>query len=212
MTALIELDTSGGKQKVRIFSLRGCHLLAMFARTAIAKQFRKWVLDILDQLPQRIVNPFDDVLPELPPFQKLNSALLSELRRMSKSLAQAYLLECNVTPEYVNSQLSRLKGGSAHALPEPDNAMPLTLLLPEIPAQASNQDDKHYYFITKDFFKLCGDYDPTETARLLRSIGALKCYHSQLKILAPHKMFGARRPRVYAIRKAALAEFTADRV
>lgn len=33
---------------VRIFSLRGCHLVAMFARTAIAKQFRKWVLDILD--------------------------------------------------------------------------------------------------------------------------------------------------------------------
>lgn len=34
---------------VRIFSLRGCHLVAMFARTAIAKQFRKWVLDILDR-------------------------------------------------------------------------------------------------------------------------------------------------------------------
>lgn len=33
----------------RIFSLRGCHLLAMFARTAVAKQFRKWVLDILDR-------------------------------------------------------------------------------------------------------------------------------------------------------------------
>jgi len=49
MTALVELDTNGGKQQVRIFSLRGCHLLAMFARTAIAKEFRKWVLDILDQ-------------------------------------------------------------------------------------------------------------------------------------------------------------------
>lgn len=31
----------------RIFSLRGCHLIAMFARTAVAKEFRKWVLDIL---------------------------------------------------------------------------------------------------------------------------------------------------------------------
>src|SRR5690606_26085950 len=30
-------------------SLRGCHLLAMFARTDIAKQFRKWVLDVLDK-------------------------------------------------------------------------------------------------------------------------------------------------------------------
>jgi len=34
---------------IRIFSLRGCHLIAMFAKTAIAKEFRKWVLDILDK-------------------------------------------------------------------------------------------------------------------------------------------------------------------
>lgn len=52
MTALVELETAGGKQQVRIFSLRGCHLLAMFARTAVAKEFRKWVLDILDQYTQ----------------------------------------------------------------------------------------------------------------------------------------------------------------
>ena len=34
---------------MRIFSLRGCHLIAMFARTPVAKEFRKWVLDILDK-------------------------------------------------------------------------------------------------------------------------------------------------------------------
>ena len=33
----------------RAFSLRGCHLIAMFSRTAIAKLFRVWVLDILDK-------------------------------------------------------------------------------------------------------------------------------------------------------------------
>ena len=32
----------------RIFSLRGCHLVAMFARTKVAKDFRVWVLNILD--------------------------------------------------------------------------------------------------------------------------------------------------------------------
>ena len=41
--------TKGLKVKTRIFSLRGCHLLAMFARTDIAKAFRVWVLDILDR-------------------------------------------------------------------------------------------------------------------------------------------------------------------
>lgn len=50
MTAVITLPTSGGPQETRIFSLRGCHLLAMFARTSVAKAFRAWVLDVLERL------------------------------------------------------------------------------------------------------------------------------------------------------------------
>lgn len=40
--------TKGLTTTTRIFSLRGCHLLAMFSRTKVAKDFRKWVLDVLD--------------------------------------------------------------------------------------------------------------------------------------------------------------------
>lgn len=53
MTTVIDLmtvrKTGNIKMKTRIFSLRGCHLIAMFARTKVAKEFRKWVLDILDK-------------------------------------------------------------------------------------------------------------------------------------------------------------------
>lgn len=49
MSTVAEVQTKGGLQRVRIFSLRGCHLIAMFARTPVAKEFRKWVLDILDK-------------------------------------------------------------------------------------------------------------------------------------------------------------------
>ncbi len=35
------------------FTLRGCHLLAMFARTPVAKSFRRWVLDVLDKLAEQ---------------------------------------------------------------------------------------------------------------------------------------------------------------
>ena len=50
MSEVINSVTSGNLQTTqRIFSLRGCHLIAMFARTAVAKDFRKWVLDILDK-------------------------------------------------------------------------------------------------------------------------------------------------------------------
>lgn len=48
MTRVLKLKTAGGMQPVRIFSLRGAHLLAMFARTDAAKAFRVWVLNILD--------------------------------------------------------------------------------------------------------------------------------------------------------------------
>ncbi len=37
MTQIVELDTAGGRQPVRIFSPRGCYLLGMFARTDKAR-------------------------------------------------------------------------------------------------------------------------------------------------------------------------------
>jgi len=49
MTGVVNLTTPSGKQATRVFSLRGAHLIAMFARTSVAKEFRRWVLDILDQ-------------------------------------------------------------------------------------------------------------------------------------------------------------------
>lgn len=54
MTLVVKLATKGfgngnSQKDTRIFSLRGCHLIAMFANTKIAKSFRAWVLDILDR-------------------------------------------------------------------------------------------------------------------------------------------------------------------
>ena len=54
MTAVVTLPTEGGPQETRIFSLRGCHLLAMFARTPVAKAFRKWCLDVIEQYGERV--------------------------------------------------------------------------------------------------------------------------------------------------------------
>lgn len=48
MTALIDVQTDGGIQKIRVFSLRGAHLLGMFARSERAKKFRRWVLDLIE--------------------------------------------------------------------------------------------------------------------------------------------------------------------
>ena len=54
MTLTVNLTVKGfgngsSEKEVRIFSLRGAHLIAMFSRTALAKEFRRWVLDVLDR-------------------------------------------------------------------------------------------------------------------------------------------------------------------
>lgn len=55
MTALIKLpdlnpqiEGAGQMRETRVFSPRGCYALGMFARTKIAKEFRVWVLDVLE--------------------------------------------------------------------------------------------------------------------------------------------------------------------
>ena len=54
MTATVNMTVGITEVMVRIFSMRGCHLLAMFARTPVAKAFRKWVLDVIEQYGDRV--------------------------------------------------------------------------------------------------------------------------------------------------------------
>lgn len=54
MTLTLKLSVKGfgngnSLKETRIFNPRGCHLITFFARTSVAKQFRKWVLDVLDK-------------------------------------------------------------------------------------------------------------------------------------------------------------------
>lgn len=69
MSESVNLTLSGNLTKsVRIFSLRGAHLIAMFARTPVAKEFRRWVLDVLDrQVGDPVVQPTPPA-PTYPPF------------------------------------------------------------------------------------------------------------------------------------------------
>ena len=54
MTAVTKVGVKGfgsgdSEKDIRIFSLRGCHLIAMFARTQVAKDFRVWVLNLIEK-------------------------------------------------------------------------------------------------------------------------------------------------------------------
>lgn len=98
MTAIVENPTLGCSDKLseggnltpaknlvtqtRIFSLRGAHLLGMFARTKAAADFRRWVLDILDK----------EVQPQAPLHEILNIAtqIAEALRNDNRVLFYPY--------------------------------------------------------------------------------------------------------------------------
>lgn len=52
MTKIITIPKMGIPNQfntVRVFSFRGAHLVAMFARTQVGIRFRRWVLNVLDE-------------------------------------------------------------------------------------------------------------------------------------------------------------------
>jgi possible prophage antirepressor (fragment) len=100
MTALIEMPTAGGIQKVRIFSLRGAHLIAMFARTKVAKDFRKWVLDILDREVLQNAN-------QIQPLGEEQQELLSLLVRSYQFLFVAHDLREKVNPTVIGIDIEK---------------------------------------------------------------------------------------------------------
>lgn len=49
-TKVLDSSTLGKERnKTRLFSLRGVHLIAMLSRTPVAEDFRKWVLDLIER-------------------------------------------------------------------------------------------------------------------------------------------------------------------
>lgn len=96
MTRIVETPTLGGvgnlMTRARVFSLRGAHLIAMFSRTVKAQEFRRWVLDVLDErqaAPSLIQEWFEAkaALDAQDKFASLCGRGLSEHRRKKPPLA-----------------------------------------------------------------------------------------------------------------------------
>lgn len=80
---------------VRIFSLRGAHLIGMFAQTAKAAAFRSWVLDVLEELTTAPPVPVAPATPVAAPASlaaqiadNLTGPALSEIPAIMNACAQ----------------------------------------------------------------------------------------------------------------------------
>ena len=109
-----------GRQQYPIFIDEGnLYRLMIKSNKPEAKPFEAQVCDeILPTIRKHgaYVRPnlgFADNVPEgtpanLPPFQRINSALLVRLSKKSKALEDAYMVECGITPDYVAQLLSQV--------------------------------------------------------------------------------------------------------
>jgi prophage antirepressor-like protein len=105
----------------------GRYSLVIRSNKPEAKLFKRWVTsEVLPSIrkhgyyakPQDL--PFDHIPPVEQPFQKVHPLLFSELRRMNKGMAQAYLVECGVTPGYVSEQLKKIDGAPVYHPDRPE--------------------------------------------------------------------------------------------
>lgn len=99
MTQVVEnLDTVNLTVRARIFSLRGCHLLAMFARTPVAKAFRRWVLDVIEQYGDRV--PVDAQTPTTGTLSRISSRTIAgELHKRHSTVLDAISRAAAVCPQ-----------------------------------------------------------------------------------------------------------------
>ncbi len=176
MTALVELDTEGGKQQVRVFSLRGCHLLAMLSRTKVAKEFRKWVLDILD-------NQQTQQLPDPKTKKALPGGLTLEQQDTIKALvkANAEVLPKEKQAGAVIKQWAAIKQkfGCTYKEVSPDNFVNILSLLSRLPIEgellpAPSVNNDLVEILTKRIKTLEGELMPKEPEQIPKLTG--KCY------------------------------------
>lgn len=84
-------DGAGQHRTARVFSLRGAHLIGMFSRTTKARDFRRWVLDVLDnqQADQSLIQEWFEAKAALDAQDKFASLCgrgLSEHKRRKPPL------------------------------------------------------------------------------------------------------------------------------
>ena len=124
MTCTVKLTAQGQKRDVRVFSPRGCHLIAMLSHTKRAKEFRKWVLDVLDNYGKEAAQPsplaiqgtvyaktlLEDGTEGNPATTKQVGRVLGELSKLTKILddLDGHLSLMNCGMQSMNETLNRV--------------------------------------------------------------------------------------------------------
>ena len=133
------------KHKARVFSLRGCHLVAMFARTPVAKAFRRWVLDVLEKYAaeQQSSRPLaeDMVLPPADaPISPSDQSILQSVVKAKIASLPEELRGKGLFPQIWSRFNNHFRLGSYKQLPQCRMAEAVTYLMGlELPADRKEE-------------------------------------------------------------------------
>ncbi len=144
MTQVIEITDNADSAfpvKARIFTLRGCHLVAMFARTPIAKAFRRWVLDVLDKLNEEQAPTPSQSSPTSPssPITPADQSILQSIVKAKVEALPEERRSKGLYPQIWGRFNNHFRLGSYRQLPQcrmADAVAYLTQLAVREPAQA----------------------------------------------------------------------------
>ena len=90
--SVVSAENKGLRAVNRVFSLRGCHAIAMFARTDVAKAFRIWVLDVLDNEVGAPVIQTEELPSSVKDRNGLIKTVHMTMKRLDLGFAEAFNL------------------------------------------------------------------------------------------------------------------------
>ncbi|WP_339053790.1 BRO-N domain-containing protein [Arsenophonus endosymbiont of Crataerina pallida] len=177
MTQTVNLTVSGkinGLQhkKTRIFSLRGAHLIAMFANTPVAKEFRKWVLDILDK---QTINQTSNFTPKYQPkaVERFTHSDTRNLTHLVWCMTNGFRFERS----WSNAVWLALREVTGTPSPERFQVAHIPLMADEC---------RRIYYITESLRQIINDAEKQVIKRLLRKRENIDTVLAEIKQLFEH--------------------------
>ncbi|WP_339053066.1 BRO-N domain-containing protein [Arsenophonus endosymbiont of Crataerina pallida] len=174
MSEIVESTLSGNlKARTRIFSLRGAHLIAMFARTPVAKEFRKWVLDILDKQAVNQTPNYNHPQPQPKAVERFSHSDTRNLTHLVWCMTNGFRFERS----WSNAVWLALREVTGTPSPERFQVAHIPLMADEC---------RRIYYITESLRQIINDAEKQVIKRLLRKRENIDTVLAEIKQLFDH--------------------------
>ena len=163
------LDGKGEKRPAYEMTKDGFVFLVMGFTGKKASRFKEAYINAFNEMEAQLkLQTLNDQQAESP-FDRIDPRLISELRRVSPQVVQAYLVDRGITPELVNGLVSRQPLITATV----PGILPISELNGYLEKNGLPYGDGRKFLFSESLEKLLKDYDRNATLRHFRNAGIL---------------------------------------